>query len=107
MPQMIITLNYLIAVIAFVACFSLAKKGPLYTNSARFMFFLGFAAFLGGLVHHMELEEVALTNFINVINIKLPSFLNPLQLILIKTRLWYVTIVSIGCAEFFFMFLFY
>lgn len=106
MPQMIITLNYLIAAMAFLAAFLLKKRGSEYMNSSRFMFFLGFAALLGGFVHHMEQQETALTSFIPFINTKLPSFFEPLDFNLIKTRLWYIAIVSIGFAEFYFMFLF-
>lgn len=106
MPQMIISLNYLIAAIALIAGFLLTKKGILYKNSARFMFFLAFAALIGGFVHHIELKESEVAQAIALINSNLPAFLNPLQLNLIQDRLWFVTIECIGFAEFYFMYLF-
>lgn len=106
MPQMIISFNYLIAAVAFFSSFLLSKKGRLYTNATRFMFFLGFAAFVGGLVHHIELEYGTLTQILNKVNLVLPRFLDPLQLDMINNRLWFIAIECIGFAEFYFMFLF-
>lgn len=106
MPRMIIEFNYAISLVAFLSCYSLSKKGELYRNATKFMFFFGCAALLGGFVHHMELKETFLNQLIAQINVKLPHYFEPIQLNLITTRLWYFTIEAIGFAEFYFMWLF-
>lgn len=106
MPKMIISLNYLIAITAFIGSFFLARKGELYNNAKRFLFFFGFAALIGGFVHNIKLRYVEATEFVNHINMLLPHFLIPLQLDLIIARLWFIAIECIGFAEFYFMFLF-
>lgn len=106
MPTMIIQLNYLISFIAFLSCLILFKKGSLYLNASKFMFFLGFASLLGGFVHNIVLDQVSLEHLISNINAVLPHYVQPIQLDLIGARLWYIAMLSIGFTEFYFMFLF-
>jgi len=102
----IIELNYLIAAIAFSSSALLHRRGDVYRDASYFMFFFAFAALLGGIHHHLELHLAAFSEWIGSINQALPSFVAPLQDNLIMERLWFVTILSIGFAEFYFMYLF-
>lgn len=106
MRPMIIEFNYLISVMGFTCSFLLIKKGHIYKDASRFMFFLSVAALLGGFVHHIEQNSAAVSEFIAQVNKHMPSFIDPISLDGIQTRLWFLTIEAIGFAEFYFMYLF-
>ena len=106
MPNMMISLNYLITGMAYLSFGLLLRRGENYGKAARFMFFFGTAALLGGFVHHLELHAEPVIQFIRGINDRLPGFVQPFAFDMIVERLWFVTILCIGFAEFYFMYLF-
>jgi len=106
MPKMLISLNYLITGGAYLSCCLLRRHGVNYSKAARFMFFFGTAALLGGLVHHLERYEEPVVQFIQAVNAQLPGFVKPFAFDMILNRLWFITILCIGFAEFYFVYLF-
>lgn len=105
--QMMVSLNYAITLLAYGCAVVLYRQGEKYHNAVFFMCFFGSAALMGGLVHHLQIHgmERAETLVANS-NQSLPGFISPLNLEQIIGRMWFVTMVFIGFAEYYFVYLF-
>lgn len=101
-----IELNYLIALEALIASILLFRKSQDYRMSAYHMLFIFFAALLGGFHHHLNLRWYDIMEFVNRMNLLLPTFMDPFNLEHFSVRLWFLTYVSIGLTEYSFMAIF-
>ncbi len=105
-PAMILVLNYLIAALSCSSGIFLFAKGAKYHNAAKFFCFFGAASLLGGVVHHIV--QIGLDDWgvlIEYYNSRLPSFIIPLDHLKLVNRMWLATMICIGFAEYYFVYL--
>lgn len=100
---MLISLNYAIFAMALFASFDLFRRGADFRSGSMHFLLFAFAALFGGVAHHMQLEKQAVIQFIYHGN----QWLNPEFALssfkYIYVRIWLITFLLIGFAEYYFM----
>jgi hypothetical protein len=103
---MLISLNYLLFVMAVVVAVLMFRGGPAYRSAAIHMSLFSFAALMGGLAHQIERDSEFLRSLIAEANEYLPRHLELGDLHDTRVRVWLVTLISTGATEYYFMHIF-
>jgi hypothetical protein len=103
---MILSLNFVICFCALFAAITMNRMGYFFRDCARFMFFIAAASFFSGLAETFDVHSLEFSQLIASVNTYLPSYVSPFNWQMIIARLWFVVMLCIGTAEFYFMFIF-
>lgn len=101
---MIVTLNFIISLVAYVLAYRVYRLGNSYLMFFCFLIFTGCASLAGGCYHAMMQHESLTLSIIAEVNRHIPNVVQ-ISLAELKIRLWFITVVLIGFAECFFFFL--
>lgn len=103
---MLLSLNYALFLLALYLGFDLKRRGPLYKSASLHMFCFATAALLGGFCHQLDRSFGEMSAFITETNTHLHSQLKIGTSMDLRVRLWFLTLLSIGATEYYFMHIF-
>lgn len=100
---MLISLNYAIFALAMALSLDLFRRPARYREAAIHMSLFAIAALLGGFAHHMDAEQLRISQWIHDINRQLPSHFRIGSFSNVFLRVWLATFLAIGLTEYYFM----